>query len=44
MTYIKNTTAWVTWPDGHRELITATIDQLDQLYWEGCHIEIEEDA
>lgn len=33
--------AWVTWPDGWRELVVDTVDALDALYRAGCDIEVE---
>lgn len=33
-------TAWVTWPDGYRELVVETIDGFARLHANGCDIEV----
>lgn len=37
----KSYAAWVTWPDGFRELVIDTLDNLGRLYRNGCDVELE---
>ncbi len=37
----KTYAAWVTWPDGTREYVIATLNELDRLYLSGCYIDTD---